>query len=211
MYDWLTYQKLLTQGINTDVEQLFANLCSREIYTAHHSLGVTGIALHIASNLPNFSSEDLPVLHWAMLLHDIGKVETPAAILHKPGKLTSTEFTVMKLHTAIGFKLLTAGSFPNKVAQTALFHHERYDGNGYPHKLKGKDIPLFARICSVADATDAMLSDRPYRASLPADHVAAELKRASGTQFDPEIVEVMLSLNYLSDSMGFTNSDMAAI
>lgn len=194
MYDWLTYQKTLTKAVNSDVEKLFADLCNREIYTAHHSLGVAGIALHIASNLPNFNHEDLPLLHWSMLLHDIGKVETPAEILLKPGKLTPREFNIMKLHAQRGFTLLNASSLPGEVTKTALHHHERYDGEGYPDQLKGKEIPLFARICSIADATDAMLSDRPYRAALSTEQIVLELRRGSGTQFDPDIVEVCLSL-----------------
>lgn len=194
MYDWPTYQETLTQAINYDVEKLFADLCIREIYTAHHSLGVAGIALHIASNLPNFNHENLPLLHWSMLLHDIGKVETPAEILLKPGKLTLREFNVMKFHAQRGFTLLNASSLPGEVAKTALHHHERYDGEGYPDHLKGKEIPLFARICSVADATDAMLSDRPYRASLSTEQIALELRRGRGTQFDPDIVEACLSI-----------------
>lgn len=185
---------------NPDVQRLFNNLCGREPETAQHSLGVTGIALHIASNMPNLGNNDLMILKWAVLLHDIGKVVIPNEILLKPSALTASEFDIMKRHSTYGFKVLKFGNLPEDVAKTALHHHERYDGEGYPHKLKGKEIPLLARICSVADATDAMMSDRPYRKSLTVQQAANELKQGSGSQFDPAIIEILLSLNYLTDS-----------
>ena len=128
------------------------------------------------------------------LLHDIGKIGIPDAILNKPDKLTDEEYEIMKTHVLRGGEILKDFTMIENVNVGALYHHERYDGKGYCHGLKGEEIPLDARIIGIADAFDAMTANRVYRKQLNLDFVLAELKRCSGTQFDPDLVEIMLTL-----------------
>ena len=128
------------------------------------------------------------------LLHDIGKIGIPDAILNKPAKLTDEEYEIMKSHVLLGGEILKDFTMIENVQVGALYHHEKYDGTGYCHGLKGEEIPLEARIIGIADAFDAMTANRVYRRQLDLDFVIAELKRCSGTQFDPTLVEIMLSL-----------------
>jgi HD-GYP domain-containing protein (c-di-GMP phosphodiesterase class II) len=118
----------------------------------------------------------------------------PDSILRKPGPLTDDERQVMRTHCDIGFNMVTRIPFLREAAQIVLAHQEYFDGTGYPRKLKGEEIPLGARIFAVADALDAMVSDRPYRKALSIEHARNEIKRCSGTQFDPKVVDVFLSL-----------------
>ena len=130
----------------------------------------------------------------ASSLHDIGKIGVDEKILNKPGKLTKEEFEIMKTHTVIGAEILKDITFVPHIVEVARNHHERYDGTGYCAGLKGEEIPLDARIIGIADAFDAMTANRVYRKQLDLDFVIGELKRCSGTQFDPKLVEIMLSL-----------------
>ena len=128
------------------------------------------------------------------LLHDIGKIGIPDAILNKPGKLTDEEYEIMKTHVIRGGEILKDFTMIDNVSVGALYHHEKYDGSGYCHGLKGEEIPLDARIIGIADAFDAMTANRVYRKQLDLDFVIAELKRCSGTQFDPRLVDILLAL-----------------
>ena len=127
-------------------------------------------------------------------MHDCGKIGIPDEILTKPAKLTEEEFKIMQGHTTYGGKVLKDFNAIDGIVEGALYHHERYDGGGYPEGLKGDKIPLYARIICVADALDAMNSDRCYRPHLPPDVIKQELKGNAGTQFDPDIVECALEL-----------------
>jgi HD-GYP domain-containing protein (c-di-GMP phosphodiesterase class II) len=136
----------------------------------------------------------LPQLARAAFLHDIGKMAIPDRILRKPGPLNDDERAVMRTHCEIGYKMLVRIPFLREAAEIVLAHQEFYDGTGYPRGLRGEQIPLGARIFAIADALDAMISDRPYRSALSIQHARDEINRCAGTQFDPEIVKVFLSL-----------------
>ena len=133
-------------------------------------------------------------IEWGAFLHDIGKIGVPDAILLKPGKLTTEEMELVKTHPELGFRLLSQIPFLKGASELVLAHHESYDGNGYSRGLKTEDIPLSARLFAVADTIDAMTSDRPYRKALPLQAVGKELKRLSGIQFDPQVVEAFFSI-----------------
>ena len=135
----------------------------------------------------------LQELEFAALLHDVGKIAIPKEILHKPAKLTDSEFEVMKTHTIEGqFMLDRIGGLLGRVGEIVRSCHERWDGKGYPDGLKGEDIPLAARVVFVCDAYNAMTTTRPYRAALPHDHAMTELVSNAGTQFDPMVVGAMM-------------------
>jgi len=126
------------------------------------------------------------------LLHDIGKIAISDKILNKPGKLTDNEWIEMKNHAEIGYRILSTNNDMTEIAEYVLAHHERWDGTGYPKGLKGQEIPLLSRICAIADAYDAMISERSYKSSLSEEVVLAELRNNAGTQFDPELVQVFI-------------------
>lgn len=128
------------------------------------------------------------------LMHDCGKISIPDAILNKPGKLTPEEFAIMKTHTMKGGEILKDFTSIPSIMEGALYHHERYDGKGYPKGLKGEYIPLIGRMICVADSFDAMNSKRSYKEKMYSDQILKELKKNSGTQFDPAIVQVFLKL-----------------
>ena len=128
------------------------------------------------------------------LLHDIGKIGIPDNVLNKPARLTDEEYEIMKSHVVLGAKILENFTLVKNVSDGALYHHERYDGRGYVNGLKGKEIPLNARIIGIADAFDAMTANRVYRKKLDFDFVLEELKKGRGTQFDPEITDILIDL-----------------
>jgi HD-GYP domain-containing protein (c-di-GMP phosphodiesterase class II) len=140
------------------------------------------------------SKDYLPILARAAFLHDIGKMAIPDGILRKPGPLNDEEKQIMRKHCDIGYNMLIRIPFLRDAAEIVLAHQEFYDGSGYPRKLKGEQIPLGARIFTIADSMDAMISDRPYRKALPLSHARGEIKRCSGTQFDPQVVEVFMGI-----------------
>ena len=166
---------------------------ARDKNTGRHSYRVSEYAVTIAAEL-GFSPDEQEQLRKTGLLHDIGKIGVPDSILNKPAKLTDEEYAVMKTHTVIGGEILKDFTLIPHVDEGAKFHHERYDGNGYPTGLKGEEIPLNARIIGIADAFDAMTANRVYRKALDISFVKEELKRCSGTQFDPKLTEILLSL-----------------
>jgi HD-GYP domain-containing protein (c-di-GMP phosphodiesterase class II) len=126
------------------------------------------------------------------MLHDLGKIGVPDAILNKPGPLTKEEFAIMKTHPLLGAKIVENIPFLKPSLPYILYHHERYDGNGYPHGLAGEDIPIEGRLLAVVDTIDAITSDRPYRKGRGIDIAVQQLREHSGTQFDPHIVEICL-------------------
>ncbi|MDL4841856.1 HD-GYP domain-containing protein [Aquibacillus rhizosphaerae] len=183
------------QNSNIQLTTTLAKLLdSRDPYTATHSENVASYSQIIAKEL-NLRKKTQETIYIGGLLHDIGKIVIPEIILNKPAKLTKDEFNVIKQHPQIGYETLKhIETFKdNGILDMVLYHHERYDGNGYPHKLKGNEIPLVARIMAVADAFDAMTSRRVYRDEREFSRVIEELKNNKGKQFDPNIVDVFLS------------------
>jgi putative nucleotidyltransferase with HDIG domain len=158
----------------------------RDAYTGRHSYMVGELAARVA-RLLGLETEEVELVRLAGSLHDLGKLAVPEEILRKPGALTDAELLVLRRHPQIGFRMLRSlGVEP--VSQWVLHHHERWDGRGYPHGLGGEEIPLGSRILFVADAYDAMTSDRVYRPRIDHERAIAELERCAGTQFDPEVV-----------------------
>jgi len=170
------------------VRALAETIDAKSPWTAGHSERVTEIALGIGREMA-YGTTELNDLRMAGLLHDIGKIATGEAILDKPGPLTEEEFGEIKKHPARGAEILCHVTRLTSILPMIRSHHERYDGKGYPRGLKGADIPLSARILMVADTIDAMGAERPYRKGLPKEKIISELKRCSGTQFDPKVVE----------------------
>lgn len=168
-------------------------LDAKDSYTHGHSQRVAEYSVAIASELGMLSKEK-DDLEFAALLHDIGKIGIRDNILCKPGKLTDEEFKIIQLHPVMSAEILAPIDFLADKIPIVKHHHERYDGKGYPSKLKGEEIPLGARIICVADTFDAMTSNRSYRKGLPAETALEELKRCCGTQFDPAIVQAFLSV-----------------
>lgn len=161
--------------------------------TSQHSMRVSEYSVMIAHEL-GFSESECENIRKAALLHDIGKIGIPDRILNKPAKLDDEEYAIMKSHVTRGAQILKDFTMVEHVHEGTLYHHEKYDGTGYPQGLKGDAIPLYGRIIGVADAFDAMTANRVYRKQLDFDYVLAELKRCSGTQFDPKIADIMLGL-----------------
>lgn len=166
---------------------------AKDSHTGSHCNRLFQQAMLIAERL-KLSANEKEQLQYVALLHDIGKIGVPESILQKPDKLTSEEYQIMKNHPLIGADILGRVSFLAPIAPLIKAHHERYDGKGYPCGLKGEDIPIQSRIVAVLDAYDAMTSDRPYRKSPGIEYAIRELQRCAGTQFDPKIVEIFLSI-----------------
>ena len=166
----------------------------KDAYTNGHSYRVALYTTMLANKMGVTDQKTLDKYYNIGLLHDIGKISIPDAILTKPGKLTPEEFNTIRSHAQEGYKILKDVKIQEDIAAGAHYHHERYDGTGYPDGLMGKDIPLVARIIAVADAFDAMSSTRSYRKKLPLDYIAQEIEQYAGTQFDPEVANAFLSL-----------------
>jgi len=185
------HQKVLDDHKNT-VKALAAAVDARDHYTCGHSQRVTRYALlgGIGLSLP---AEELEVIEYAGILHDIGKIGISDTILCKPGYLNDEEWVIMRQHPEIGAKILEDIPFLEKARELVLYHHERYDGKGYPEGLAGQEIPIGARLIAIADAFDTMTTDRAYRPVLGIDYAISELYRCSGTQFCPVAVEAFVS------------------
>lgn len=172
---------------------LIGSIRAKDNVTGGHSQRVMDIACKIGERL-GYEGEDFELLKYASMLHDIGKIGIPEEILNKPGSLTDEEFEEIKKHPIISVDILKDLKFFKKVLEPILQHHERFDGKGYPHGIEGEKINIFARILSVADAFDAMISDRPYRKALKVEQALEELNKYKGTQFDPKIVELVFDM-----------------
>lgn len=189
----LEYAKKQIEMSNETILSIARTVDAKDSNTSEHSFRVSEYSVAIAKRL-NYSEEKCENLRKMALLHDIGKIGIPDAILNKPGRLTDIEYDIMKTHVIRGGEILKDFTMIDNVNIGALYHHEKYDGTGYCHGLKGEDIPLEARIIGIADAFDAMTANRVYRKQLDIDLVIDELKRCSGTQFDPKLVDILLSL-----------------
>jgi diguanylate cyclase (GGDEF)-like protein/PAS domain S-box-containing protein len=187
-------QKLLEKKSirSSIVESLKKSLEEKNMETNEHTERVAGYALVIGEKI-NLKISELDELILASTLHDIGKIAVNEDVLLKPGKLTKEEFELMKTHTEKGYRIINALSELGNVAKCVLTHHERWDGFGYPLGLMGEEIPLMARIINIADSYDVMTTDRIYKKAMGKDEAIKELKKCSGTQFDPKIVECFVS------------------
>ena len=184
------YEKLEQSYLSTIVT-LSGIAEAKDFYTDKHMKDIAEYSVDIARKL-GLSEADVENIRMAALLHDLGKITVPDDILKKPGRLSAEEMEVIRKHPAHGAKMIESIEPMKDAREIIRHHHEYYDGSGYPDGLRGEDIPLGARIIGVADAFDAMTSNRPYRKALPMDKVIKELKDFSGIQFDPDIVKVLI-------------------
>lgn len=175
------------------VERLALAIETHDQETGLHVARMAAISAFLGAKL-GFDEEQVLLLRAAAPMHDVGKIATPGEILRKPGPLTTEERTVMERHTTIGHQILadSKSELLQMAATIALTHHERWDGNGYPNGIAGEEIPLEGRVAAVADVFDALLSDRCYRGAMPAGDAVALIREGRGTQFDPQVVDVLL-------------------
>ena len=178
---------------NETVLTIARTVDAKDVNTSQHSARVAEYSVLIAGEL-GYDEKSKEQLRKAALLHDIGKIGIPDRILNKPERLTDEEYAIMKSHVVKGAEILKSFTLIEHVEEGVLYHHERYDGKGYVHGLKGEEIPLNARIIGIADTFDAMTANRVYRKQLDMDYVLNELEKGRGTQFDPELVDIMLRL-----------------
>jgi HD-GYP domain-containing protein (c-di-GMP phosphodiesterase class II) len=176
------------------VRALATAVAERDDATGNHIQRVTDLGLLLASDVTREEADD-PQLAYGFILHDIGKLAVPDAVLRKPGPLDEDEWVVMKTHPEAGARMLDPLPFLSQARDVVLHHHERWDGRGYPHGLEGEEIPLWARIFAVVDAVDVMTSDRPYRRGRPLQAALEEVRRESGFQFDPRCAAAFLELD----------------
>lgn len=180
--------------MNTNIIRALAyTIDAKDRYTSGHSQRVADYSLAIAKRMGK-SEEEQKVIYYAGLLHDVGKIRVSEEVINKPGKLTAEEYDQIRIHPISGYHILKDIHEDVKIAYGAKYHHERYDGNGYPNGLEGENIPEIARIIGVADAYDAMASNRSYRNALPQEVVRSEIEKGRGKQFDEKIANIMLQM-----------------
>ncbi|MBE5943747.1 MAG: response regulator [Lachnospiraceae bacterium] len=175
------------------IRALVRTIDAKDRYTNGHSLRVAEYSKEIARRM-NKTEKEQETIYYAGLLHDVGKIRIPVDVINKPGKLTDEEYEQIKIHPVTSYHILKDIFDDVKVKNGAKFHHERYDGTGYPNGLKGENIPEIARIIGVADAYDAMASNRSYRKALPQNVIRNEIEKGKSVQFDPEIADIMLKM-----------------
>ncbi|MCR5078550.1 MAG: HD-GYP domain-containing protein [Bacilli bacterium] len=192
--NYANYAVIKERRLLNEVIAAFAQaIDEKDKYTGGHSTRVAKYSVMIAKKM-GLNAAKVEEIEQMALLHDIGKIGIPDAIINKDGKLTDEEFAVIKSHPALGGEILSKIHERPELLVGARWHHERYDGRGYPDGKKGIEIPFEARIICMADSYDAMTSNRSYRKYLPQDVVRKEVERCSGSQFDPEIAAIMLSI-----------------
>lgn len=175
------------------VTALATSIDAKDPYTKGHSDRVNQYTLKMARQL-KLPEDQLDMLQYMSLLHDIGKIGIKDSVLNKPGKLTEEEFDEIKKHPEVGYRIISEIKYLSKSAEVVRHHHERYNGMGYPSGLIGEKIPLGSRIISVADAYDAMTTERPYKKAMTHEEALLELNRCSGTQFDPRVVKAFIEV-----------------
>jgi diguanylate cyclase (GGDEF)-like protein/putative nucleotidyltransferase with HDIG domain len=185
------------------IETIANTLDAKDEYTQGHSRRVSEYAVQIAREM-HMDEEETENIKYIALLHDIGKIGVPDYVLNKPGRLTDSEYELMKQHTVTGGEILKDIGLFKDLDVGAKYHHERYDGKGYPNGLKGEEIPLVARIICMADSYDAMTSNRVYRNHLSKEVVMSEIERCRGTQFDPNVADAFLAYLNKIDKQGLT-------
>ena len=206
----------LGQTYDQTIRALGAALDLRDTETEDHCVRVAEYSVHLANSMGITDEVKLRNLKWGAYLHDIGKIGVPDAILTKPDVLTDTEYRAIKLHPELGYRMLSRIPFLKEAAEVVYHHHEEYSGGGYPQGLNGNEISRVARIFAVADAVDAMTSNRPYKDPLSWDDVRSELQLHAGEQFDPDVVDVFLSVPVedwaaIRAGNGETTSEVAAL
>jgi len=172
-------------------------LDAKDQYTAGHSRRVMEYSVDIGRRM-ELGEDDIEQLKKSALLHDIGKIGVPDAVLHKKGKLSDVEYSIIKSHSEIGATILKSIKSFKHLVPSVYHHHERFGGGGYPHGIKGELIPLHARIIAIADSFDAITSNRPYRKAFSLKEAVSELERNKGIQFDPYITDIFIGI--LNDS-----------
>jgi putative nucleotidyltransferase with HDIG domain len=190
-----THRRLRNTQLDT-VTALVAAVEARDPYTERHSVHVSTSAGRLAERL-NLSKRETEVIKTAAVLHDVGKIGIPDAILAKPGRLTADEYRVVKQHPVTGAAILQSAACLQRELPLVLHHHEWWNGKGYPHGLKREEIPFGARVLQIADSIDAMLSPRSYKQAYDLDRVISELQRGRGAQFDPELADI--AIEWLED------------
>jgi len=175
------------------VEILGRTLAMKDPYTVGHQFEVARLARAMAER-GGYDEAFLERVYYAGLVHDLGKIVIPSSILSKPGRLNTVEFEIIKNHALHGWEILSSTEFPWPLADIVVQHHERLDGSGYPHGLKGAEIRTEARFIAVADVVEAMTSHRPYRPGLGIERALEEIRTHSGTWFDPLVVELCLAV-----------------
>lgn len=187
------YVKAINTSIINQFESVVRGIISmielKDPYTKGHSLRVAEYANLLARTLNVFSEEELSMIYQACLLHDVGKIHVPDSILSKPGPLTDEEMDMVKKHPEVGLDAIKSIHGTDLFKEIVLYHHERWDGKGYPEGIREKKIPLAARIVALADSFDAMTTDRSYRKAMTPDEAMEEIRKGKGTQFDPALVE----------------------
>jgi ribonuclease P protein subunit RPR2 len=184
----------LKRSYRATVRALANAVEARDAYTGRHAERVAAYGMELAG-VAGIDIADSPEMEFGFLLHDVGKVAVPDAILFKTSALTDEEFALIAQHTVIGWEILREIDFLGEAKLVVRHHHERWDGTGYPDRLAGDDIPLAARVFAVADTLDALTTDRPYRPASTWQLARAEIHRVSGSQFDPEVVAAFDSVS----------------
>jgi putative nucleotidyltransferase with HDIG domain len=178
----------LTRSYMATVRALSNAVEARDAYTGKHAERVTLFAIEIAREL-GLPAPDTPEVEFGFLLHDVGKLAIPDSILFKPGPLTTEERAMMSRHTIVGAEIMRDIEFLAEASKVVRSHHERWDGNGYPDRLAGEEIPLNARVFAVADVFDALTTNRPYRVALSFEQARSMIEAESGSHFDPQVVD----------------------
>lgn len=193
--DYMHRRKLIARAQNNRdaLSSIKATMMANSQETQDHMERMGSIALQVGDKL-DLKQNTMDDLYLLALLHDIGKVGVPSNIINKPGKLTDEEWKIMRTHPSIGYQIAMSSIDLKSIAEGILSHHERFDGTGYPNGLKGKEIPLISRIISVIDTYDAITQNRPYRKARSHEEAILEIKKCSGTQFDPDIVEAFIGI-----------------
>jgi putative nucleotidyltransferase with HDIG domain len=184
----------LRRSYTATVRALSNAVEARDAYTGKHAERVTAYGMEIARAVGLAMTDD-PEIEFGFLLHDIGKVAVPDAILYKPGKLTDKERALMAQHPVIGAEIVSGIEFLGEAPKIIRSHHERWDGSGYPDGLAAEEIPLSARVFAVADVLDALTTDRPYRPASPLAVAREMIVAGSGTQFDPQVIEAFNTIS----------------
>ncbi|QNN24606.1 HD domain-containing protein [Planctomycetales bacterium ZRK34] len=177
------------------LHSLVSSIDAKDSYTCGHSERVAWLSRQLAESA-GLDPYTVERVYLSGLVHDVGKIGVPEAVLRKPGKLTNEEFDMIKAHPEIGVRILKDIRQMQDLLPGVLHHHERYDGRGYPYKIAGQDIPLFGRLICLADSFDAMSSTRTYRQAMPLEKVLEEISNCAGTQFDPELAKVFVKLDF---------------